>query len=641
MRSPHVFVFVCLFFISCVDEIQSLPSTCSFGDIRECTDGPVLGECQRGSQFCWETLTPDNGWGVCKGEVRPTSEVCDDLDNDCDGVVDNGVTNACGYCGDVPEEICDGLDNDCDGEIDEGFENKDDLCDGEDNDCDGLIDEGLSKRRSCIPNGAVGQWIVFEGDENSFSSCQRGWQECRDGRWFGHTVECEDFVGPIPEVCDGVDNNCNGVVDDLDLVNACGISDIGACDYGREFCVESEIVCVGASTPQNEICDGVDNNCNGTTDEDLFRECETACGVGIEQCSEGSWIECTAVSPVEEICDNIDNDCDGEIDEDLDCNCNYGDTLPCLSNPCGWGLKTCLSNGIWSTCEGQIPQPELCNNHDDNCNEVIDEDLTLVCYDGEPDTRDVGICHAGESTCDSGRWGPCRSQQLPEAESCDGIDNDCDGGIDNLERFFEKVDLIFVIDVSGSMDDFIIPLREGLRNYVSALEGTEHLFGIVSFGQNENSGAGALTTPLTDINGFLDGLGRLVSEGAIEPSLDVIFDVSNPNSDLGIPWRPDATPIVVLITDEIAQTNLGLNPEDLHPFTHTCALLGCDNRTNSNWVTGDPLELFVFTHIRYFSPWTGIIAANGQRLFDIARMQETQTLEADLDLLFTEICIEE
>ncbi|MCC7535497.1 MAG: hypothetical protein IT379_04765, partial [Deltaproteobacteria bacterium] len=90
---------------------------------------------------------------VC-GACTPSREVCNGRDDDCDGRTDEGVTHACGRCGDVPRETCNGRDDDCDGRTDEGVTNAcgacgdlpRETCNGRDDDCDGATDEDVCDR---------------------------------------------------------------------------------------------------------------------------------------------------------------------------------------------------------------------------------------------------------------------------------------------------------------------------------------------------------------------------------------------------------------------------------------------------------------------------------------------------------------
>lgn len=653
-RFKFIYGIIFLFVVSCSNssgekerEVRYLCD--NFGEEVECTFGPEKGICQRGIKTCFQTH-----WSECKGEILPEKEVCDNKDNDCDDKIDEGVKNSCGLCGFVPVEKCDGLDNNCNGFVDEGLSNSVEICNGEDEDCDGVIDEGLSKRLKCEPIGA-GDWLVYN-EENNTSQCSYGYQLCIEGSW----TRCQDWVGPSPEVCDGRDNNCDGVVDNIEFSEPCGFSDIGSCEYGEAKCVDDELICIGSIPPVPEICDGYDNDCDGQPDEDLVRECETSCSIGLERCEFGFWVGCTAIQPSQEVCDGYDNDCNGLVDEGIECLCTPGDSQPCVQEGCGWGIQFCGSEATWGPCEGQISQPETCNNHDDNCNQIVDEDIYNTCYEGEQETLGVGVCGSGRTFCEEGIWSQCEGQVLPELESCNGLDDDCDGEIDNLEKVYEKVDMIFLIDISQSMDPYIDQLVLAIQTYVSSLEGTEHLFGIVVFGGQNNFEQANYYSPLSQIETFISSLQNLsFFTGSVEPSIDALIFASQPYgffeeggeyeeigpSPVQISWRDDATPIFILFTDEEAQTlrMSNLNSIDLTRLVREavaeCHLPGCNSSTNENWSDGDPVEIYVFTPQIFATFWWEAIFNRERNVFNLSSDLESSELSLNLSLIFREICI--
>ena len=123
-----------------------------------------------------------------------------------------------------------------------------------------------------------------------------------------------------------------------------------------------------------EVCDNVDNNCDGVIDHvagaAIERDCSTDCEPGVEVCQAGSWLACTAQQPTPEVCDGQDNDCDGEVD-------GLAASLTC-DRGCGPYRRLCVG-GVLEECMARAPEPEICDEIDNDCDLEVDEPLDEVC----------------------------------------------------------------------------------------------------------------------------------------------------------------------------------------------------------------------------------------------------------------------
>lgn len=219
-------------------------------------------------------ITSDGGNGDGSADVlnceTTSEETCNEVDDDCDGVVDEGC--ACNYkqttdgvckvakidekgnCQPPPsyeedESSCDGQDNDCDGVADDGctctykhkakglcakatiseekgtcsepdaYEKKESTCDGKDNDCDGTTDEGCN----CV-HGETEPCYTGPSGTQGIGTCTAGTRTCEKGTW---TTACANEVKPTSEMCDNKDNDCDSETDEWEINEGFEGSDTG------------------------------------------------------------------------------------------------------------------------------------------------------------------------------------------------------------------------------------------------------------------------------------------------------------------------------------------------------------------------------------------------------------------------------
>ncbi|HJN76474.1 MAG TPA: MopE-related protein [Myxococcota bacterium] len=392
-----------------------------------------------------------------------TEDDCaDPVDYNCDGSVGYADADSDGYA------ACEECDDD-DPDINPGAA---EICDGIDQDCDGEIDDGVLET------------FWADADSDGYGDPDAGTEACEspDG-YADNGDDCDDTDATswpgAEEICDEADNDCDGDVDedvtmtywaDLDE-DGYGDSDVPteACDLPTGFaevdgdCDDGEATVYPGA--EEVVADGIDQDCDSgdtcytdgdgddygsgtTTSTDL--DCADTGEAEVEDdCDDGD----SAVNPdADEVCNEIDDDCDGDIDEDdaIDADTWYADTdsddygdaassTTACSEPSGYvSDATDCDDTDSDTYPGA---DEYCDGHDDDCDGDIDEDdaVDASTFYEDADGDSYGNLASTATACsapsgyvsdDTDCDDTDKTINPAASESCNGDDDDCDGDVD-------------------------------------------------------------------------------------------------------------------------------------------------------------------------------------------------------------------
>ena len=370
------------------------------------------------------------------------------------GVTQVGGKNRCKYAND--KDACLKALNDIKAGKNQPKNDKDEICDSKDNDEDGKIDEDFKLGTACE--------VQKEGCLGSL----KGTRVCSADQ---EKAVCKYEKSLNPEKCDGIDNNCDGDIDEgFGLGELCSKKENGeggiTCNIpGKKVCSDNDpdkAICQ-LDKSLGELCDGLDNDCDNKVDEgfkDLNSKCEYVNGTckadGQNICSKDKKsVECgldpSWLSSNPELCDGKDNNCDGKIDEGFkigqSCSVNSSiDKTLCK------GTFTCSSGQGATTaiCEQtkEDSNKETCDQKDNDCDGTIDEGVKTLFY-VDKDGDGVGLASLTLEACNkpngyaliSGDCDDTKKEVYPKnKEVCDSLDNDCDKQTD------EGVSITYYVD---------------------------------------------------------------------------------------------------------------------------------------------------------------------------------------------------
>jgi hypothetical protein len=385
-------VALCVLCTACID--WGGPSRLDGGSDAP-QDAPPDGAdaaCPAGQAFCEgaciDVMSNHDHCGSCQNACEPF-EVC--ADGSCSLECPSGLLACDGGCVDVSSDV-----NHC-------------------GRCDTVCTAGMHASPVC-------------DDRVCTVRCDGGWSDL-DGDGACET-ECVPSAGG--EVCNGVDDDCDGETDEdfdcrmgqaVSCETVCGSAGTGACAY------DCRPPAPDGCDPPAELCNGEDDDCDGACDNGFAccrsdsEFCTTACGSsGMRACTAVcQWSSCL---PPPEACNGADDDCDGACDNGFAC-CRGG-SGSCTTSCGSTGTHACSSSCTWEEC---VPPAETCNGADDDCDGICDDGFG--CCGGSVQGCPTSCGSTGSMACSAAcAWGPC----VPPAETCNGADDDCDGDVDEDYR---------------------------------------------------------------------------------------------------------------------------------------------------------------------------------------------------------------
>ena len=316
---------------------------------------------------------------------------------------------------------------------------------------------------------------------------------------------------------------------------------------------------------------------NIITGERLQYYVEQACSFGTTVCDEKTQtITCENIRyPQKEICDGIDNDCNGEIDD--------GDHLFVskynFQNPCrDTELGVCKDSkaqcvlGEWICIPPEnLYGNEICDGKDNDCDGEVDEDIEeTYVYTGPSETLNVGECRAGLQKCENGRLQNF-GMVTPIDEICgNDDDDDCDGLTDEVENDPISYDFALIVDVSGSMSQHLYSLNITLCDWASTTRFQNSRFAIVGIAMSPHEGHEygiGLITDFVDssqacleLNNFLASPGATISQ---EYQMDAILKSMTIGDHIELSWSNTRERKIVMFSDEAPQWLMSANNQTL------------------------------------------------------------------------------